>query len=520
MGPSDNLAKIIPVTYLGIYLHAAFLSISMGTPLVLIALIYLWNRSKNELYFRAIKTLTSILVVNFAAGAATGTLVEFGLVQAWPGTIFVLSTVGFVPFTLELIAFVGEIVLLLLFIITLGRLKPFTSLTFMAIYFVFAVFSGVVITSVNSWMNVPWGTADLARTFYPFLPTYGPLLVSEESYINLRLMLLSSSGFASQVIQDPSMVREIGKFLNDPFVAIFNEYNLASVLHNVTAAIIIGMSIILAGYAYSYVRNNNEDSLKIIRAFIPILVALLIVQPIVFGDFMGKMVASYQPTKFAAIEGLYESKKDPLLGFLAFNDPDALLVGFNDLAKRCDEVSGFKIKDIIPATSKTSLDQTLYELDIGELCRRDLIRTQNNTPLLNTVYYVKIGGGIAALAGSVGLFLTFYNFGPFSKILRKILGLLGQKISVALLSILVLSGSILASTIGWFVREVGRSPWTIYGYLWKEEIITAVPIDAVIITMFTITFLAIGLASASAMYLIATRPQRLDEMLRRLSKNE
>ncbi|MEM4211594.1 MAG: cytochrome ubiquinol oxidase subunit I, partial [Nitrososphaerota archaeon] len=239
-----------------------------------------------------------------------------------------------------------------------------------------------------------------------------------------------------------------------------------------------------------------------------------------FGDFMGKMVASYQPTKFAAIEGLYESKKDPLLGFLAFNDPDALLVGFNDLAKRCDEVSGFKIKDIIPATSKTSLDQTLYELDIGELCRRDLIRTQNNTPLLNTVYYVKIGGGIAALAGSVGLFLTFYNFGPFSKILRKILGLLGQKISVALLSILVLSGSILASTIGWFVREVGRSPWTIYGYLWKEEIITAVPIDAVIITMFTITFLAIGLASASAMYLIATRPQRLDEMLRRLSKNE
>jgi len=519
----ENLAKILPVTLLGIYLHAVFLSISMGTPIVLVSLIYLWNKTKNELYFRAIRTITAILAVNFAAGAATGTLVEFGLVQAWPGMIFVLSTVGFVPFTLELIAFVAEIVLLLLFIITLGRLRPMISLALMAIYFIFAAFSGVVITSVNSWMNVPWGTADLVRTFYPFTPTFGPLQVSSDSFMNLRLIFLSSYlsyGSASQAIQDLAVSQQIGRFLLDPYVAIFNDYNLASVLHNVTAAVIVGMSIILAGYAYSFVKNNRTESLKIIRAFLPILAALLILQPVVFGDFMGKMVAAYQPTKFAAIEGLYESRRDPLLGFLAYNDPNALLIGFNDLAKNCEELRGVKLKERVPVIASKYIDPSVYELDLGELCWRDLLRARSEASILNTLYYVKIGSGAAALIGGLGLLLSLYNLGPLSRLLRKILGFLGERRVVALFATLILLGGILASSIGWFVREVGRKPWTIYGYLRQEEIVTPVPIDTAVITLFTTIFLAIGFISAYIMYVIATRPQKFSELFRRLTGNE
>jgi len=328
------------------------------------------------------------------------------------------------------------------------------------------------------------------------------------------------AGASSQSIQDPAVSQQIGKFLSDPYVAIFSDYNLASVLHNVTAAVIIGMSFMLAGYAYSFVRNNRADSLKIMRAFLPIVVALLIVQPVVFGDFMGKMVAAYQPTKFAAIEGLYESRRDPLLGFLAYNDPNALLTGFNDLSKSCEELRGIKLRERIPMITDSSIDQSVYELDLGELCLRDLLRAESNAPLLNTLYYVKIGSGVAALAGGVGLLLNIYNVGPLSRILRRILGFLGDRLIVALFAGLILLGSISASTIGWFVREVGRKPWTIYGYLRQEEIVTSVPIDTATITLFTTIFLAIGFFSAYVMYLIAKRPERLDELAKRLGRNE
>jgi len=91
-----------------------------------------------------------VLAVNFALGAINGTLVEFGLVQIWPGVNLAIATFAFVPLALELIAFANEIAFLILFIVTLGRVKPPVSLAILALYAGFAYFSGVLITAVNT----------------------------------------------------------------------------------------------------------------------------------------------------------------------------------------------------------------------------------------------------------------------------------------------------------------------------------------------------------------------------------
>ncbi|MEM3391869.1 MAG: cytochrome ubiquinol oxidase subunit I, partial [Archaeoglobaceae archaeon] len=88
------------------------------------ALLWKHNRTGVEDYFRDAKIATSVLAVNFALGAITGTLVEFGLVQAWPGTIVAIATFAFTPLAFELVAFACEIALLVLFIVTLGKIKP------------------------------------------------------------------------------------------------------------------------------------------------------------------------------------------------------------------------------------------------------------------------------------------------------------------------------------------------------------------------------------------------------------
>ena len=161
---------LLVISALRILIHSFFLSISLGFPWVIGALLYKWWRTKGQEFYDAARNVTGVLGLNFALGAITGTLVEFGLVQAWPGSIFAIATFGLIPLTLELVAFIGEIVLLVMFIVTLGKVRPPVSLSIIISYAVMAALSGVLITTVNSWLNVPWGTGSLASNLYPFLP--------------------------------------------------------------------------------------------------------------------------------------------------------------------------------------------------------------------------------------------------------------------------------------------------------------------------------------------------------------
>src|SRR5208282_4566934 len=174
---------LLPISALGIFIHAFFLTISLGFPWVIGGLLFQWWRTKDQDYYEAARNVTAVLGLNFALGAITGTLVEFGLVQAWPGSIFAIATFGLIPLTLELVAFLGEIVLLVMFIVMLGKVRPPVSLSIIVAYGVMAAISGVLITTVNSWLNVPWGTGSLASTLNPFLPPYGPNAINVNALI-------------------------------------------------------------------------------------------------------------------------------------------------------------------------------------------------------------------------------------------------------------------------------------------------------------------------------------------------
>ncbi len=101
--------------------------------------------------------------------------------------MFVIATFGFAPLVLELLAFAGEIVFLLWFIVTLGKAKAAISALIMGGYCAFAVLSGPH-TAVNSWMNAPWGTGSLASAIYPFLPSYGPTAANLQSLVKLKIL--------------------------------------------------------------------------------------------------------------------------------------------------------------------------------------------------------------------------------------------------------------------------------------------------------------------------------------------
>ena len=448
---------LLEISGLGIFIHAFFLSISLGFPWVIGALLYKWWRTKSQEFYDAARNVTGVLGLNFALGAITGTLVEFGLVLAWPGSIFAIATFGLIPLTLELVAFVGEIVLLVMFIVTLGKVRPPVSLCIIMSYAVMAALSGVLITTVNSWLNVPWGTGSLASNLYPFLPPYGPNAINPTALVSLKLELVKSifaTGTGSQVLENPNLAKMIGISLSDPYVAFTSPYAWASALHNVNAGIIVGASFALVGYAYRFLKMGEVKYAKIMRAFLPVLLILLILQPTLFGDFMGKAVAAQQPTKFALMEGASNTTHNSLVAFLAYGDPRHPIIGFDTLRDQCNSLGNATLGSLSSLAPNVTLG-SISSLRLKSICLSDLSRSESRLPLINLVYYLKIAFGIVDLIALVGLVALNFNFGLLSKITRRVLSRLGDRKGVFLLSLMVLLASVFASGFGWFVREDG-----------------------------------------------------------------
>lgn len=517
MGADTLVQTLLFISALGIYIHAIFLTISLGFPWIIMALMYKWWRTGDRDYFDAMKTVTAVLGLNFALGAITGTLVEFGLVQAWPGSIFLIATFGFVPLSIELIAFVGEIVLLIMFIVSLGRSKPTTSLGIMALYAVMAALSGVVITTVNSWLNVPWGTGPVASILYPFLPQYGPNVIDVPALVRLKVELLRglATGNSAQVIQDPTTARSVGLTLRDPFVAFYSPYALVSALHNVNAGFIVGMSFGLVGFAYKFLKTGNSKYVKIIRAFLPILLICLVIQPTILGDSMGKMVAANQPTKFALMEAAQTTKANPLVSLLAYGDPQHPIAGYDSFRAACESNRGKTLGQLVSGTVPDLDAGRLSSIDLGDLCLSDLAIAETRMATVNAAYYSKILTGIVAFVSVLSLAALLFNLNVLSKLAERILGPVGKRRAIFSISILMLAGSVSAAMLGWFVRDGGRKPWTVYGLVYPGEVVTPVPINPWVLALFTLTFVGMAVVGIYGIYIVATRPPRFIELLKK-----
>ena len=517
MATGDPVSTLLLISALGIYIHALFLCMSLGLPCIIIALLFKFWRTHDEDYYRAARTVTGVLGVNFALGAITGTLVEFGLVQAWPGSIFVIATFGFTPLAFELVAFVGEIVSLILFVVTLRKVSAPISICMMALYVVMAVASGALITTVNSWLNVPWGTDGLASTLYPFLPEYGPASANIPALVRLKVELIRAilqSGSSSQVIQDPALAQKIGLTLIDPFAAFSSQYALASVLHNVNAGMIVGMSFGLVGYAYRFHRTGDRKYTKVIRAFLPVLLILLILQPTVFGDLMGKSVAANQPTKFALMEHAATTTENPFIAFLAYGDPNHSIYGFDRFRAACEtmkgETLGKLVSSVVPDLNLGSASST----DLSSICLADLSKAERGITVINLAYYTKITLGAIALISLLALVCLLFRIRALSKFAARILAPLGRR-SVLLLSLVVLCGTSTTAALGWFVRDGGRKPWTVYGLLYPEEVVTPVPINPTVLAIFVLVFVVVAIIGLYGMYIVSTRSLKFVELLKR-----
>ena len=514
-----NLHPLLYLSALGVYFHGVYVSITLGFPVAIGIMLYLWSRRGDQFYLSAAKKMSAVLAVNFALGAITGTLVEFGLVQVWPGTIFAIATFAFAPLALELIAFIMEIAFLILFLVTLGRVKPAFSIAVLALYAAFAYFSGVLITAVNTWMQAPWGTGPVAKALYPFLPEFGPLAVDVQKLVALKMAAVASGQPVSLVLQSPGISEKIGVVLNDPWVAFYSPYAVVSIFHNILAAIVIGLSLAVAGWAYRYWKTGREEYLRIVKPLAAALAVLFFVQAPIVAHFQGEVVAKYNPTKFALMEGAKETHVNPLVGLVAFGDPNKPIPGFDGFYAACDALGNATVGDLakqlnidlaqVAGLLKLQFAPGVAEVKLADVCKADVAKAEAYMPLIFAAYYSKVAFAIVGVAAALVLAFTLNRVPVLSSVASALAKVVGgdEKRRVFLLAALAFVGAAVASVLGWYVREVGRKPWTVYGLLYPSEVVTPVDYAASpgFLAFAFLVVLAVNIGGLLAMYIVATR---------------
>ncbi|MFN3805037.1 MAG: cytochrome ubiquinol oxidase subunit I [Pyrobaculum sp.] len=517
---------LLPLSALGVYFHGVFISLTFGLPVAIGAMLWKWWRTGDGDYLKAARIMTAVLAVNFALGAIMGTLVEFGLVQIWPGVNLAIATFAFAPLALELIAFSNEVAFLILFIVTLGKVRPPVSLAILIVYAAFAYFSGVLITAVNSWMQAPWGTGPLAQALYPFMPEYGPLATDVPKLVALKVAALAAGHPISILIQQPGLAERVGVVLTDPMVAMYSPYALISIFHNIIGATLIGLAVAIAGWLYRYYKTGDSRYLKIVKPMAISFLVIFVIQAPIVAHFMGEAVVKYNPTKFALMEGARETYHNPLIAWLAYGDPNRPIVGFDQLYASCEKHGEVTLGDVAARLGLGKYLEALGAVDVSavagvklkDLCIADLQRAESYMSLIHYTFYTKVFfaiiGGFAALA----LFFYFVKTPGLTTLARRIATALGgEGRGLFILSLLAVLGTVIPAVGGWAVREIGRKPWTVYGLLYPSEIMTPVPYATSpgFLAFAYIVILAVGFGGLYAMYLVATRGYKFLELLRK-----
>jgi cytochrome d ubiquinol oxidase subunit I len=208
------------------------------------------------------------------------------------------------------------------------------------------------------------------------------------------------------------------------------------------AGYIVAGFLVATTYAWDFLRGRRGRYQR--TALTIALSAAAIAAPlqVVIGDWAGREVASAQPTKLAAMEGL---------GPTTSGAPVHLLGWYNGH----DVVYGIKIPRLLSLLAAHDPNATVQGLDA--------VPPQDRPPVNVERYAFQTMVGIGTLLALLGLVYLYIRLRrkqlPRSRWFYRAVMLAGPLSVVALIA-------------GWITTEVGRQPWIVYRIMRTSEAVT------------------------------------------------
>jgi cytochrome bd ubiquinol oxidase subunit I len=419
--------------------HIPLVAFGISFPAMVLFAEARWLRTGDPLYRTLARRWTRILVALFAVGVITGTILSFEMGLLWPNFTATFGGVFGLGFAIEGFSFFLEAIFIGIYVYGWDRLSPrahFLS----GVPIVLTGFTGsLMVISVNAWMNHPGG-------------------------FTLR------DGKVVDVHQ---------------WQALFaNTYFWHELVHMYIAGYIVSGFVLAGAYAFGRLRGRWGRYERTALA-IPLTVAALTAPvQVLVGDWAARDVASTQPIKLAAIEGLEQTTRGA---------PEHLLGWYDDGRIRF----GLEIPHALSLLAFHSWDARVQGLDAAPPTDR---------PPVNVVRFsFQTMVGIGTLLALLGVIFVAVRVRrqrlPESRWFYRALVAAGPLSVVALIA-------------GWVTTEVGRQPWVVYRVMPTADAVTGAAGIPVGYTALALTYMAVAIGVVWVLRRLARAPLELEDAAR------
>ena len=382
-------------------MHILYPPLTIGLAILLFFAEWRWVRSDDESWYRLVRFFERLFIVNFAAGVATGITMEMAF-----GILY-----G--PFSQAAGPFFGQV---------LGY-ETITAFMYEAGFIGLMIFG--------------WGK--ISKRMHLFA-TFNVALSSTLS----AMWILDANSW----MQTPAGVELKDGFFHvvDWGAALLNHDVILGFPHMLVAAVELALCFVAAISAWYILKNRNiplfHKSLKYS------VLALVVVAPlqVYLGDGLGRVVADDQPAALAAMEGHYNT----------YNPDGSVNTGWHVIAWPNAKNDGTAWAITIPHVLSLLETHTWS----GKVPGLNDFPPQDRPPVVIPFYAFRVmaaAGGALMLLAFWGLWLAVRGGFSAQRIARHRWFLRATMASGFLPYIAVWTG--------WWVREICRQPWVVYGMM-------------------------------------------------------
>jgi len=377
--------------------HIPLVAFGIAFPAMVLFVEWLGHRTGDAVYLTLARRWSRIMLALFGVGVITGTVLSFEMGLLWPNFTGTFGAVFGLGFAIEGFSFFMEAIFIGIYVYGWGKLSPRVHML-SGIPIIITGFTGSwMVITVNAWMNHPGG---------------------------FRL--------------------QGGKVVDvNPFKALFaNTYLWHELIHMYVAGYIVVGFVVAGCYAFGRLRGHWGRYERTALAVPLTIAALASPVQILIGDWAARDVATTQPIKLAAMEGLYKTTSgasEHVLGWY----------------------TGNQLKFAIPIPHGLSL---LAFHSWNAKVEGLAAVPPDQRPPVNVVHWAfqtMVGiGTLLAVLGVVYLVIWMRRKRlPESRRFYQAVVLAGPLAVVALIA-------------GWVVTEVGRQPWVVYNVMPTDAAVT------------------------------------------------
>jgi cytochrome bd ubiquinol oxidase subunit I len=242
--------------------HIPLVCFGIAFPAMVLFCEWLHRRTGDPVYLAVAKRWSRVMLILFAVGVVTGTILSFEMGLLWPGFTSRFGEVFGLGFAIEGISFFVEAIFIAIYVYGWDRLSPRAHFLAGVPIVIAGMTGSLMVIAVNAWMNHPVG----------FSIVHGHLTDVH------------------------------------PFAALFNSNLWHELVHMYLAGYMVAGFLTASVYGVAWLRGRRDRYHRVALVVSVTVAALAAPAQVVVGDWAGRSVAQNEPTKLAAFEGLRQTQ--------------------------------------------------------------------------------------------------------------------------------------------------------------------------------------------------------------------